>query len=127
MLTMTATFYPLPDPVALPLAGRERERAALRAALGAALAGRGSLVLIGGEAGIGKTALAEGLAAEALGQGALALIGRCYDLTETSPYGPWRELFARAPSAARGAALPPELRSRAAPAGAASAGRTALF
>jgi hypothetical protein len=34
---------------ATPLVGREREQAAL--------AGRGSLVLVGGEAGIGKTAL----------------------------------------------------------------------
>ena len=35
------------------------------------------------------------------------LVGRCYDLTETPPYGPWRELFARAP---RDGALPLPLR-----------------
>ncbi|HET8625891.1 MAG TPA: AAA family ATPase, partial [Thermomicrobiales bacterium] len=81
------------------LVGRDRERALLREHLAAALAGRGSLVLIGGEAGIGKTALAEATLAEAVGRGALALVGRCYDLSETPPYGPWAEAFARAPRA----------------------------
>ena len=65
----------------------------LRDCLSAALAGQGGLVLIGGEAGIGKTALAEALCREATEQGALVLVGRCYDLTETPPYGPWVELF----------------------------------
>ena len=50
-------------------------------------------MLIGGEAGIGKTALAEGLCREAGQLGARVLTGRCYDLTETPPYGPWLELF----------------------------------
>jgi tetratricopeptide (TPR) repeat protein len=53
------------------------------------------LVLIGGEAGVGKTALAEWLLAHAARQGAMTLVGRCYDLAETPPYGPWQELFAR--------------------------------
>src|SRR4051794_16270350 len=83
---------------ASPLVGREREQAALRGALDAALAGHGSLVLIGGEAGIGKTALAEALLAEATDQGALVLVGHCYDLSETPPYGPWAEALARAPA-----------------------------
>jgi hypothetical protein len=69
----------------------------MRAIFAATLAGRGSLVLINGEAGVGKTALAEALLAEASGQGTLVLIGRCYDRTETPPYGPWREVFDRAP------------------------------
>src|SRR4051812_35475574 len=85
-----------PSPATTLLVGRGREQAALRDALAAALAGRGSLVLIGGEAGIGKTTLAEALLAEAMQQGALVLFGRCYDLTETPPYGPWGEVFSRA-------------------------------
>ena len=47
------------------LVGRDRELGILRDHLDAALAGHGSLVLIGGEAGIGKTALAEALCREA--------------------------------------------------------------
>ncbi len=75
------------------LIGRDRELSILRARLTAARAGNGGLVLIGGEAGIGKTTLAEAICREATEQDALVLVGRCYDLTETPPYGPWIELF----------------------------------
>ncbi|MGN6360027.1 MAG: AAA family ATPase [Thermomicrobiales bacterium] len=75
------------------LVGRQREQQSLRAYFAAAQAGHGSVVLIGGEAGIGKTALAEELGREAANQGALVLTGRCYDRTETPPYGPWIELL----------------------------------
>jgi predicted ATPase len=78
-----------------PLVGRDRELALLRQQLAAAIGGQGSLVLIGGEAGIGKSALAEALCREAEALDALVLVGRCYDLTETPPYGPWVELFRR--------------------------------
>src|SRR4051794_28646661 len=77
---MTIASYPGNPPA---LVGRERELALLREYLSAALDGRGSLVLIGGEAGIGKTALAEALCREASEQGALVLVGRCFDLAET--------------------------------------------
>src|SRR5262245_66219595 len=90
-------------PAAPVLVGRTREQATLREALAAALAGRGALVLIGGEAGIGKTALAEAILEEAQQRGALVLVGRCYDLRETPPHGPWPEAFARVP---HGDALP---------------------
>src|SRR5262245_34714257 len=59
-----------------PLIGRDREQATLRDALSAALAGRGALVLIGGDTGIGKTALAEWTLAEAAERGMLGLVGR---------------------------------------------------
>jgi hypothetical protein len=68
--------------------------------------GTGSLVLIGGEAGIGKTALAEALCRDAADQGALVLVGRCFDLAETPPYGPWVDLFARYQPAAGMPPLP---------------------
>ncbi len=91
-----ATPVPLDLPDAAPLlVGREPEQARLHALLSAARAGRGSLALIGGEAGIGKTTLAEALCRDAARDGAMVLIGRCYDLTETPPYGPWIDLFAR--------------------------------
>jgi DNA-binding CsgD family transcriptional regulator len=86
-----------PSPIgnSQPLVGRERELGVLRQHLDAAIHGHGSLVLIGGEAGIGKTALAEASCREAQEQGGLVLTGRCYDLTETPPYGPWVDLFDR--------------------------------
>lgn len=90
------------------LVGRGRERATLRDCLTAAVAGVGGLVLIGGVAGIGKTALAEAACREAEAAGAFVLVGRCYDLMETPPYGPWRDLLARA-GAARDCGLPPLL------------------
>jgi DNA-binding CsgD family transcriptional regulator len=107
---MTAPMPP-PDAAApAPLVGRTRERALLRGGQAAARAGRGGIVLIGGEAGIGKTALAEWLLAEAAEQGALPLVGRCYDLAEAPPYGPWLDLLGRlrraAPDTPELAALP---------------------
>jgi DNA-binding CsgD family transcriptional regulator len=79
------------------LVGRERELAVLRDHLSASLDGRGSVVLVSGEAGIGKSALAETVCWEAAERGALVLVGRCYDLSETPPYGPWIDLFGRCP------------------------------
>jgi predicted ATPase len=67
----------------------------LRQRLDVASAGQGGLVLIGGEAGIGKSALAEVACREAAERDALVLAGRCYDLMDTPPYGPWLELFER--------------------------------
>jgi DNA-binding CsgD family transcriptional regulator len=78
-----------------PLVGRAAERALLREQLDAALAGQGRLVLIGGEAGIGKTTLAREVCREAAMEGATVLVGHCFDLTATPPYGPWLDLGVR--------------------------------
>ena len=77
----------------LVIVGREREQAILRQALDEMLTGHGSLVLVSGEAGIGKTTLVEWLATQAKTRGALVLRGGCYDLMATPPYGPWSELL----------------------------------
>ncbi|MDI3341320.1 MAG: AAA family ATPase [Sphaerobacter sp.] len=98
-------LYP-PDEDPPLLVGRASEQASLRAALADALSGRGRLVLISGEAGIGKTALARRLCQEAREQGALVLVSHCYDLTETPPYGPWAELVDRG-AALLDAPMPP--------------------
>jgi DNA-binding CsgD family transcriptional regulator/tetratricopeptide (TPR) repeat protein len=75
--------------------GRAHERQILGDHLEAALAGKGRLVLISGEAGIGKTTLVRTLAHEAADAGVLVLTGHCYDLTTTPPYGPWLDLADR--------------------------------
>ncbi len=61
------------------LPGRAAETAALRQAWARAVAGDGGVVMVIGEAGIGKTALAEELAAEAAATGATVLRTRCYE------------------------------------------------
>lgn len=76
------------------LVGRSRERVFLREAMVDAFAGRGQLVLVGGEAGIGKTTLVRDLLLASEADAALKLTGQCYDLTNTPPYGPWLDLFA---------------------------------
>jgi DNA-binding SARP family transcriptional activator len=65
------------------LAGRDGEISALRDAWRQAVGRQPSLIMIVGEAGIGKTALSELLAAEAAGDGATVLRARCYE-TERS-------------------------------------------
>ena len=59
--------------------GRNAEVLALRAALDGVLAGRGSLVLLVGEPGIGKSRLAEELSLLARGAGAEVLWGRAWE------------------------------------------------
>ncbi len=90
------------------LVGREREIGVLRNALRQMLDGQGRLVLVSGEAGIGKTSLVDNLTDAAEAQGCLALRGHAYDLSVTPPYGPWLELLRRYPAQSDGLpSLPP--------------------
>ncbi|BDE07768.1 transcriptional activator [Vulcanimicrobium alpinum] len=59
-----------PLPASLPFAGRDAELTVLREAYDAAAAGHGGLVLVGGEAGVGKTRLVREFAARCEARGA---------------------------------------------------------
>ena len=69
--------------------GRERELERLREAVDGALAGRGSLQLLVGEPGIGKTRAAEELATYARVSGARVHWGRCREDEGAPAYWPW--------------------------------------
>jgi ATP/maltotriose-dependent transcriptional regulator MalT len=77
-----------------PFVGREQERDQLRLVLAEALLGQGRLVLVGGEAGIGKTALIAALADDARRTEAVVLWASSSDLVERTPLGLWRDLLA---------------------------------
>ena len=69
--------------------GRQREMGELKACLEEALSGRGRLVTLVGEPGIGKTRTAQELATYAGLRGAQVLWGRCYEDQGVPPYWPW--------------------------------------
>jgi DNA-binding CsgD family transcriptional regulator/tetratricopeptide (TPR) repeat protein len=75
------------------MVGRRGELQALRAWVDEARAGRGRLVLCTGEAGIGKTRLAQEVAGVALAQGAAVAWGRCVETEGAPAYWPWRQVL----------------------------------
>jgi hypothetical protein len=79
-------------PEGAPLVGRDAELSALTQALEAAARGDGRLVLVGGDAGIGKTRLAEELAARAAARGVQVHRGACYELEGAPPFWPWLQV-----------------------------------
>src|SRR5215470_17208079 len=132
-LATPVTAYEVPyqdEPAALltqtPFVGRTAELSRLGQRLRDARAGNGAVVLLEGEAGIGKTRTLEELAETARAEGATVLWGRCYEGEAARPYGPFAEALTehvrRAPAEtlradlALGAApltrLVPELRER---------------
>ncbi len=61
----------------------------LTAALDDAMSGRGRLVMLAGEPGIGKTRIARELAVVAESRGTQVLWGQCYEEEGAPPYWPW--------------------------------------
>jgi DNA-binding winged helix-turn-helix (wHTH) protein/tetratricopeptide (TPR) repeat protein len=94
--------------------GRSDTLAQLEEALDGALAGRGGLVLLAGEPGLGKTRTAEELAARAGRRGARVLWGRCWEGDGAPALWPWLQLVR-----ARARAVSPEALRAEAGAGAA--------
>ena len=73
--------------------GREKELDALRSAVTEAFSGRGQIILLVGEPGIGKTRLAEEIATYAGLRGAQVLRGRSDDWEGAPAYWPWVEVI----------------------------------
>jgi tetratricopeptide (TPR) repeat protein len=71
------------------LIGRDRELEQLEGGLADARAGHGSLFLVTGVPGIGKTFLAEALSERANAEGMLTVWGRCWENPGAPPYWPW--------------------------------------
>ena len=73
--------------------GRHHELEALCAALDAACAGSGRLVLLSGEPGIGKTRTALELTAHATNRDSRIVWGRCHEEAGAPPYWPWVQIL----------------------------------
>ncbi len=75
-----------------PFLGRRQELDALRERLEDVRDGGGSLVVIAGESGIGKTRLTQEFSERAAASGALVVWGRCWELELGAPaFAPWLE------------------------------------
>lgn len=74
------------------LIGRDHPAGVLRAEISRTTASHGGLVMVTGEAGIGKTTLVTGAADEARRSGALVLSGACWDSDSAPGYWPWTQV-----------------------------------
>jgi predicted ATPase len=79
-----------------PFVGRGEEFAELCDRTGQAAGGAGGLVLLSGEAGVGKSRLVKEIEAHARQQGLLALTGRCVQAEGAPPYQPLLEQIEQA-------------------------------
>lgn len=86
-----------------PLVARQTQMTVLRAALERARQGEPTTVLLGGDAGSGKTRIADELATLARSGGDCVLVGHCIDLGEVGlPYLPFVEILSAIQSLAAG-------------------------
>ena len=73
--------------------GRESEIGAISAVIDRALGGRGSIVMLGGGPGVGKTRLAMEMSEYASHKGFGCLVGHCYERDEPFPFLPFSEII----------------------------------
>jgi len=73
--------------------GREHELQVLQARIDEAILGRGGLLLVSGEPGIGKTRILTEAARYAESTGMLALWGRCWEGEGAPAFWPWRQII----------------------------------
>ena len=79
------------EPGARLFVGRDRQLDMMLRALDDAVSGRGRVVLLGGEPGIGKTRLAEEFAGQAAALDADVVWGRSWEAGGAPAYWPWTE------------------------------------
>ncbi|MFH9608413.1 ATP-binding protein [Streptomyces sp. NPDC017448] len=75
------------------LFGRDHPAGVLRSEIARAMDSHGGLVLVAGEAGIGKSTLVTDAAHEARRRGALVVGGSCWDSGSTPGYWPWVQVL----------------------------------
>ena len=73
--------------------GRQRELGRLQQAFEAARGGRGRVITILGEAGIGKTRLLQELSARIAARGGRVIVGRCFESEQVLPFAPWIDML----------------------------------
>ena len=82
-----------PSVAEVPLVGRDDLLADLGATVDRARGGTGSLVLLGGDPGIGKTSLCEVVTARAAAHGVATAWGRCYETEGAPALWPWLQVL----------------------------------
>lgn len=107
-----AVVHDQPPSAAPTLVGRETEQLALARAIETVAAGRGQVVLLSGEPGIGKSSLARWTAERARDAGLPVHWGFAWEGGGAPPYWPWTQCLRAllAPSAAESPGLHPALR-----------------
>ncbi|MHB8508623.1 MAG: helix-turn-helix transcriptional regulator [Candidatus Dormibacteria bacterium] len=85
----------IPSSTGRQFVGREAELRVLTDALDGAVAGRGSLTLVTGEIGIGKTAVLEEHIVRCQERDLVAAAGRSFEQGAAPPYAPWVQLLQR--------------------------------
>ncbi len=76
--------------------GRREVMGRLNSALDSAIAGKGSIQILSGEAGIGKTRCAAEFFGDVIGRGHSVWMARCPELASQPPFWPWIQLLRNA-------------------------------
>jgi class 3 adenylate cyclase/tetratricopeptide (TPR) repeat protein len=94
LLPATAKSRALSEPrYELPIVGRDRERQRIKAALDRAGTGRGGIVSIVGDPGMGKSRLLTAAIGHAARRGFAVMAGECQPYGTASPYLPWHPIL----------------------------------
>ncbi len=89
LLPAASTHPAMPEPAPAVIVGRQHELGRFEGALGRARVGRGSILLVDGEPGVGKTRLLEAMHGTALAAGCQVALARCVEVGGTPPFWPW--------------------------------------